>query len=369
MDNGSMDDASEVLKACRKAAVAARRSSGLADESGQVISLDDHAHEVWLRFQKQTAKEAEDGKQIESQAAMLRTIARSVLIDHFRKLERIRKTQTEFESVAETDYVSRDREAATEKLGVLLGELGSRERLTLAYYLHNGIEFPNNVRTVLDDGQTLLDQHARDLQISKAALKKSLSRIRAVAAELGEGFLDDGSAAATPFMFNDDDFLTIAPHVDHAGRLSLTIGLPASLSEPESRKAPERKLLEESVFHKLLPASVSYAFSGLPEGETLDKTLAELWSVSAGLAATQFQLVRSQALQLLARLMIDSGRFESQSPEDHAATNEKQATLLELLDEFRRTLESDTVKVSPRAVDLHATLHELEERSTAVSSR
>jgi hypothetical protein len=68
-------------------------------------------------------------------------------------------------------------------------------------------------------------------------------------------------------------------------------------------------------------------------------------------------------------LMIDSGRFESQSPESHAATNEKQATLLELLDEFRRTLESDMVKISPRAVDLHATLHELEERSVAVSSR
>ncbi|MGZ0173702.1 MAG: hypothetical protein ACKVHE_29650 [Planctomycetales bacterium] len=34
--------------------------------------------------------------------------------------------------------------------------------------------------------------YARDLGISKAALKKSLSRIRAVAAELGEGFLDAG---------------------------------------------------------------------------------------------------------------------------------------------------------------------------------
>lgn len=364
-----MDDASELLKACRKAAVAARRSSKLPDESGQVISLDDHAQEVLLRFQKQTAKAAEDGKPIGNQAAMLGRIARNMLVDQFRIQARSRKNIAGFASVAETDYVPRDREAAAEKLGVLLGQLGSRERLTLAYYRNNGIEFPNYERTKLDDGQTLLDQHARDLRISKGALKKSLSRIRAIAAELGEGFLDDGSAAATPFTFNDDDFLTITPHVDQAGRLSLTIGLPASLSQPDSRKAPERKLLEETVFHRLLPASVSYAFSGMPEGETLDETLAELWSVSAGLAATGFQLVRSQALQLLARLMIDSGRFEFQRQEDRAATNEKQATLLELLDEFRRTLESDTVKVSPRVVDLHATLHELEERSTADSSR
>lgn len=149
----------------------------------------------------------------------------------------------------------------------------------------------------------------------------------------------------------------------------LTIGLPATLSEPESRKAPERKLLEETVFHRLLPASMSYAFSGMPDDEALDETLASLWSVSAALAATQFQLVRGQALQLLARLMIDSGRFEFQRLDDGQAKNEKQATLLELLDEFRKALKSDIVKVSPRAVDLHSTLHELKERSVAVSSR
>jgi hypothetical protein len=360
---------SELLESCRIAAQAARQKSKLPDESGQVISLDDHATEVWVRFQKQVAREIEKGTPIENEAAMLRKIASNVLNDGFRRLERFRKTQEEFEIVAETSYVPRDSGAAAEKLGVLLEQLGSRERLTLAYYLNNGIEFPNNARTRLDDDRRVFDEHARDLEISKDALKKSLSRIRSVAAELGEGFLEDGAATATPFTFNDDDFLTIAPNVDSSGRLSLTIGLPASLSEPESRKAPERKLLEETVLRKLLPASVSYAYSGCPQDSELDNTLQALRSAAAGLSATKFQIVRCQALQLLARLMIDSGRLDSQQCEDPEASNEKLATLLELLDEFRRTLESDIVKVSPRAVDLHSTLHELEERSTAVSSR
>jgi DNA-directed RNA polymerase specialized sigma24 family protein len=130
----------------------------LPDESVQVISLDDHAHEVWLRFQKHAAKEVQNGTPIENRAALLRMIARSVLVDDFLKLERTRKTHKEFANVAETDDVPRDGESTAEKLGVLRGQLGSRERLTLACYLNNGIEFPNNTRTKVDDGRTVLDE-------------------------------------------------------------------------------------------------------------------------------------------------------------------------------------------------------------------
>jgi DNA-directed RNA polymerase specialized sigma24 family protein len=103
---------SELLESCRIAAQAARQKSKLPDESGQVISLDDHATEVWVRFQKQVAREIEKGTPIENEAAMLRKIASNVLNDGFRRLERFRKTQEEFEIVAETSYVPRDSGAA-----------------------------------------------------------------------------------------------------------------------------------------------------------------------------------------------------------------------------------------------------------------
>lgn len=334
------DSDSNLLKACRDAAVAVRRKKNLTDESGHVISIDDHAHEVWLRWQKQI----QNGEPVENQAALLHTIARNVLNDGFRRLKTARDAQ---DTIAADDCVlTRDGSEAARQLGLLLEQLSPRERLTLEYYRQNEIEFPNNDRTVLDE-------HADDLGISKLALSKSLSRIRAVAAELGGDPAESSQTAATPFTFNEDDFLTIVPHVDDGGRLSLTIGLPATLSEPDSRKAPERKLLEETVFRKLLPASVSYAMSGCPDPAELDDAMSSLRSAAAGLTATRFQMVRCQSLQLLARILIESGQARSVS---------------ELLDEIRDVLQLDTVKVSPRAVDLHATLHELEEQSSSVSS-
>jgi hypothetical protein len=338
----------QLLEECRDAALAVRRKTRLHDESGHVISGDDHAQEVWLRSQKQIQKEEQNGTPVVNHDALLHTIVRNVLNDGFRRLETARTAQGK---VAADDCVlTRDGGEAARQLGLLLEQLSQRERLTLEYYRHNDIDFPNNNRTVLDE-------HAHELGISKLALSKSLSRIRAVAAELGDDLAKDSQAATTPFTFNEDDFLTIVPSVDDGGRLSLTIGLPASLSEPDSRKAPERKLLEETVFRKLLPASVSYALSGCPQDAELDDTLDSLRIAAAGLAATRFQIVRCQSLQLLARLLIECGQTELA------------AGVPELLGEIRNVLLSEIVKVSPRAVDLHATLHELEERSSAASSR
>ncbi len=208
--------------------------------------------------------------------------------------------------------------------------------------MSNQIEFPT------DDRRILADQ-AADLQMTRESLSKSLSRIREAAHSLNGVLTAPSSGTRPPVTFNVDDFLSIRPLVDESGEVVLEIGLPATLNAPLSRKAPERTLLSDLVFQTLLPISLSYVLDDRREVSPDDDLLA-LRRAAAALRddladVPRFELVLCQALHLLIRVLVD--QQQSDSVDD-------------LLTELRTRLKSPVVSTSPRAVELHAALHNIE---------
>lgn len=324
----------DILAFALSAVQACRRSRGLGDDVAGLPSAEDQAQEVWLKWNARK-ESINDPTKTEG---WLRSTARNLVFDNFRRLELDRGSRP---TLARDEVVSTSDPAAGTQLGLLFEQLAPRERQTLAYYFSNQIPFPN------DDRKVLADQ-AADLQISREGLSKSLSRIREAARAMNCELVEPGPETRPPVTFNKDDFLSIRPLVDEAGEVVLEIGLPATLNAPLSRKTPERTL-SDLVFQTLLPISLSNVLDDCREVSPDDHLLA-LRRAAAALRddladVPRFELVLCQTLQLLLRVLVD--QQQSDSVDD-------------LLNELRTRLKSPVVSTSPRAVELHAALHEFE---------
>lgn len=325
----------DILKLALSAVQACRRSRGLGDDVAGLPSAEDQAQEVWLKWHESK----ESIRNSENPDGWIRMTARNLVFDNFRRLELDRESRP---TVARDEVVSTNDPAAGTQLGLLFEQLAPRERQTLAYYFSNQIPFPNDDRKVLTD-------QAADLQMKRESLSKSLSRIREAARAMNCVLALPDSGTRPPVTFNADDFLSIRPLVDESGEVVLEIGLPATLNAPLSRKAPERTLLSDLVFQTLLPISLSHVLDDRRDVSPDDDLLA-LRRAAAALRddladVPRFELVLCQTLQLLLRVLVDQQQRDSAD---------------DLLAELRTRLQSAVVSTSPRAVELHAAVYDIE---------